>query len=234
MPAMPPPVATELDGLVEYIAQQQDAFRIVAFGLTDEQARLTPTAGTLSVGGLIKHVTNMQRAWMDKIVAAPDPGPDRQRADDEFTLREDETLAGALAAFAAQSEAILAAIKDKGLETPVPVPSAPWFPKDVDAWSVRWVALHLIEELARHAGHADIIRESVDGATMYELLAAIRGLGAHGLAHTLVSQELAAVTQDLHGGREVQGGRAERACRVVSVRRTAGQDVHEQAANHIE
>lgn len=67
MPAMPPPVLTELDGLIEYIAQQQDAFRIVAFGLTDEQARLTPTAGTLSIGGLIKHVTNMQAGWTDRI-----------------------------------------------------------------------------------------------------------------------------------------------------------------------
>ncbi|OHT85204.1 DinB family protein [Mycobacteroides saopaulense] len=175
MPAMPPPVANELDGLIEYIAQQQDAFRIVAFGLTDEQARLTPTAGTLSVGGLIKHVTNMQAAWTDKILAAPGAGPDRQRADDEFLLREDETLAGALAAFTAQSAATLAAIKEKGLETPVPVPSAPWFPKDVEAWNVRWVALHLIEELARHAGHADIVRESIDGATTYELLAAAEG-----------------------------------------------------------
>ncbi|WP_078293062.1 DinB family protein [Mycobacterium sp. D16R24] len=175
MPAMPPPVPTELHGLIEYIAAQQDAFRIVAFGLTDDQARLTPTAGTLSIGGLIKHVTNMLAGWTDKIVAAPNPGSDRQRADDEFTLREDETLAEAVAAFSAQSEATLAAIKQKGLDTPVPVPSAPWFPKDVDAWNVRWVALHIIEELARHAGHADIIRESIDGATMYELLAAVEG-----------------------------------------------------------
>ncbi|MUM19050.1 DinB family protein [Mycobacterium sp. CBMA271] len=176
MPAMSPPVPTELDGLIEYIAQQQDAFRIVAFGLTDEQARLTPTVGTLSVGGLIKHVTNMQGGWTDMIVAAPSPGPDRQRGADEFTLREDETLAEALAAFTAQSDATLAAIKEKGLDTAVPVPrSAPWFPRDIDAWNVRWVALHVIEELARHAGHADIVRESIDGATMYELLAAAEG-----------------------------------------------------------
>ena len=56
----------------------------------------------------------------------------------------------------------------------MPVPrDVPWFPQDIDYWSVRWVALHLIEELARHAGHADIIRESIDGATMYELMAGI-------------------------------------------------------------
>ena len=63
------------------------------------------------------------------------------------------------------------------LDAAVPVPrDAPWFPRDVDAWSVRWVFLHVISELARHAGHADIIRESIDGATMYELIAAAEGM----------------------------------------------------------
>ena len=52
---------------------------------------------------------------------------------------------------------------------------APWFPQDIEAWSVRWVYFHLIEELARHAGHADIVREHVDGATMYELMAGAEG-----------------------------------------------------------
>src|SRR5215203_1059846 len=51
----------------------------------------------------------------------------------------------------------------------------PWFPDDVEAWSVRWVLLHLIEEIGRHAGHADIMRESIDGATMYELMAGAEG-----------------------------------------------------------
>jgi hypothetical protein len=51
----------------------------------------------------------------------------------------------------------------------------PWFPDDVEAWSVRWVLLHIVEETARHAGHADIVRESIDGATMYELMAAAEG-----------------------------------------------------------
>jgi hypothetical protein len=58
----------------------------------------------------------------------------------------------------------------------VPVPhDIPWFPKGLDAWSVRWVILHVINELTRHSGHADIIRESIDGATMYELLAGLEG-----------------------------------------------------------
>jgi predicted enzyme related to lactoylglutathione lyase len=58
----------------------------------------------------------------------------------------------------------------------VPVPDAPWFPRDVEAWTVRWVWWHLMEELTRHAGHGDIVRETLDGATMYALIAAREGL----------------------------------------------------------
>jgi hypothetical protein len=47
----------------------------------------------------------------------------------------------------------------------------PWFPDDVENWSVRWVLLHVIEETARHAGHADIVRESIDGSNAFALLA---------------------------------------------------------------
>jgi hypothetical protein len=65
----------------------------------------------------------------------------------------------------------MASIADLG--QPVPVPhDTPWFPTDVEAWSVRWVLLHLISETARHAGHADVIRESIDGATAFSLMAA--------------------------------------------------------------
>ena len=53
------------------------------------------------------------------------------------------------------------------------------------AWSVRWVILHVINELARHAGHADIIRETIDGATMYELIAGLEGWRDRGLGHAL-------------------------------------------------
>ncbi len=68
------------------------------------------------------------------------------------------------------------AIAGLDLDLAVPVPrGAPWFPKDLPSWSVRWVLLHIFEEVTRHAGRADIVRESVDGATLYELLAAAEG-----------------------------------------------------------
>ena len=70
--------------------------------------------------------------------------------------------------------AVIGGITDLGQAVPVPK-GVPWYPDDIDAWSVRWVLLHLIEEIARHAGHADIVRESIDGATMYALMAAAEG-----------------------------------------------------------
>ena len=94
-----------------------------------------------------------------------------------FRLGPDETLADVLALYeevAKETEVAIAGIADLG--QPVPIPKGvPWFPDDVDAWSVRWVLLHLIEETARHAGHADILRESIDGATAFPLMAAVEG-----------------------------------------------------------
>lgn len=182
MPAMSPPVADERAGLKEYVAAQQYAFRAIAFGLTDEQARSTPSVSALSIGGLIKHVTSCQKGWMQRVAAAPQlPAADDRPMEEvqteyteEFVMREDETLAGILAAFDEQNAETIRLIETADLAAAVPVPQeVPWFPKDVAAWSVRWVIFHMIEELARHAGQGDIIRESIDGATLYELLAGL-------------------------------------------------------------
>lgn len=181
MPALAPPVSDERDGLCGFLRHQQAAFVAVAHGLTDQQARSRPTVSALSLGGLIKHVTGVQRTWMQRVAAAPheppaDPRPLEERFrefEDSFVMRAGETLSGILSAFTAQNADTLRLAARADLEAAVPVPKdEPWFPRDVAAWSVRWVLLHLIGELARHAGHADIIREGIDGATMHELVAA--------------------------------------------------------------
>ncbi|MEX0168270.1 DinB family protein [Streptomyces sp. LMG1-1-1.1] len=176
MPAHVPPVADERDGLLAYLTQQRQALRATAHGLTDEQARLTPTAGELSIGGLIKHAARCEAGWTDLILQrqrGPQRAADESDAD-EFRLAPRETLAGVLDQYEAatrETDEVIAGITDLG--RPVPVPQGlPWFPADVPAWSVRWVLLHLIEETARHGGHADIIRESIDGATLFPLMAA--------------------------------------------------------------
>ena len=88
----------------------------------------------------------------------------------------EETLDEVMERFDAQAKETLRILEEADLDEAVPVPrDAPWFSKDLEAWSVRWVGLHLVEEIARHLGHADIIREAIDGATMYELVAGREG-----------------------------------------------------------
>lgn len=181
MPGMPPPADGERQTLIEFLAFNQNAFFSVAHGLTDEQARSTPSVSALSIGGLIKHAASVQRGWAERAACAPefppqDPRPiEEQMAEfhDQYVMREDETLEDLLEGLRKTNAEVLAVFAEKDLDASVPVPAeVPWFPKDVESWPVRWVALHLIEELTRHAGHADIIRESIDRATMYELMAA--------------------------------------------------------------
>jgi hypothetical protein len=175
---MPPPVRTEQEGLLAFLGQQRQALRHAAHGLTEEQLRLAPSASALSVGGLIKHVAFTERSWIQGTVLGR---TDQKGSSDEyaagFAVRDDETLADLVALQARVAADTEAAVRDiDDLDLPVPVPrDAPWFPPDIEAWSLRWVLLHLIEESARHAGHADIVRESLDGATQYELLAAAEG-----------------------------------------------------------
>jgi uncharacterized damage-inducible protein DinB len=180
MPGNAPALTDEKALLLAYIAQQRDGLRNAAFGLTDEQARMTPTAGSLSIGGLMKHVAATEQSWIDMAVQRQRPPLPREEQErnyhDGFRLREDETLAGVLAAYADVAAETEEAIAGVDLTDPVPVPKGvPWFPADVDAWTVRWVLLHVVEETARHAGHADIVREAIDGATMYELMAGAEG-----------------------------------------------------------
>jgi len=176
MPRTVRPVTDERDGLLSYLAQQRLVLRLTAYGLTDEQARLTPTASSLSVGGLIKHLAAVERTWMVAVLRQP-----RRTSPDDyasgFRFGPDESLAGVLSSYAEaaqETDDVVSQIADLAQAVPIPK-GVPWFPSDVDAWSVRWVLLHLIQETARHAGHADIVRESIDGATAFPLMAAAEG-----------------------------------------------------------
>jgi uncharacterized damage-inducible protein DinB len=184
MPGQAPTVGDERDALRVFLDYHQGGYFAIAYGLTDEQARSTPSVSALSIGGLIKHATGVQRSWMERVKAAPElPPPDTRPFEeivagyqDEYVMRDDETLEQLLDAFRKQNAETLRIFDEADLGTPVPVPQdVPWFPKDLDHWTVRWVIHHLINELARHSGHADIIRESIDGATMYDLIAGVEG-----------------------------------------------------------
>jgi uncharacterized damage-inducible protein DinB len=184
MPGQAPIVGDERDALRVFLDYHQGGWFAIAFGLTDEQARLTPTVSALSIGGLIKHATGVQRSWMERVKFAPEMPPRDDRPfeeivatyQDEYVMRDDETLDELLDKFRQQNAATLQLLDEVDLDTAVPVPKdVPWFPQDLDHWTVRWVIHHVINELARHAGQADIIRETIDGATLYDLIAGVEG-----------------------------------------------------------
>ena len=176
MPGQVRPIADERSGLLAFLAQQRYVMKIAAYGLTDEQARVPFGPSNLSVGGLIKHVATVEDGWIDIVLQQPGDG-DETDYENGFRLLPDESLAGVLERYdevAARTESVIAGIPDLDQDVPVPQ-GVPWFPDDVDAWSVRWVLLHLITETARHAGHCDVARELVDGATAFPLMAAVEG-----------------------------------------------------------
>jgi uncharacterized damage-inducible protein DinB len=160
-----PPQPDELAGLTGFLADQRIALQAALHGISDEQARLQPfPSSTLSLGGLLKHMVAVEKSWIRTDVERGDEDV-RDRAD-EFTLRPDETVQQWLDAWdveAAHTDEVLTRLS---LEQPVPAPMDGY-----PDWNVRWVMLHLIEETARHAGHADLIREAIDGGQADELRA---------------------------------------------------------------
>jgi Protein of unknown function (DUF664) len=178
MPGLVAPVTDEREALLAFLAQQRDGLRLAAFGLTDREALAAPSVSALTIAGLIKHAASVEEFWMSSVVMPRPAGNDSaDEYESNFVLGPGESLASVLADYervASDTEAIVAGIDDLGRAVPGPE-GVPWFPDDVEAWSVRWVLLHMIEEIARHAGHADIVRESIDGATCYPLMAAAEG-----------------------------------------------------------
>jgi uncharacterized damage-inducible protein DinB len=156
--------------LAETLAKHRYFLRFTARELTDEQAASRTTVSELCIGGLIKHVASVERGWTRFIVEGPsamgkwDDEGQIQAHLDGFRMLPGETLAGVLAdygAAASQTDELLASLPD--LDEAQPLPEAPWYEPGA-SWSARRVLLHIIAETSQHAGHADIIREAIDGA----------------------------------------------------------------------
>ncbi|MEX1652426.1 DinB family protein [Streptomyces pseudovenezuelae] len=158
--------------LLEALAKQRHFLRFTTRDLTDEQAGQRTTVSELCLGGLIKHVTSVERNWVGFIEKGPSSmgdftamtEDDWARRADEFRMLPGETLAGVLADYAETAERtdeLVATLPD--LDAAHPLPKAPWFEAGAQ-WSARRVLLHIVAETAQHAGHADIVREALDGA----------------------------------------------------------------------
>ncbi|MER6629880.1 DinB family protein [Streptomyces sp. NPDC000987] len=162
----------ERGALLAFLAEQRGGIRRAVLGLTDEQASARPSASELTLGGLVKHVAEVEQGWLAMARQEPPAVPrDPSDWDESFRLTDGETVESQLAYWekvAAETEAFIRSVPS--LDDTFPLPDQPWFPPEGRV-SMRWLCLHLIRETARHAGHADIIRESLDGRTAFELVA---------------------------------------------------------------
>lgn len=156
--------------LAQTLAKSRGFLRFTTRDMTDEQAAQRTTVSELCLGGIIKHVTAVERSWVRFIVEGPADKSSWQDPEgiqewlDGFRMLPGETLAGLLdhyATVARQTDDLLATLPD--LDASQPLPEAPWYEPGA-RWSARRVLLHLIAETSQHAGHADIIREAIDGA----------------------------------------------------------------------
>lgn len=177
-----PGIHSEIETYVGYLQVQIDSLREAAWGLSEEQARETPCRSALSIGGLLKHATFVLTGRTSRAQLTGAPSAEQFAAMaavfmDSFALTVDETLEGALGAFDEAARTLLATLRSIDPDTQTIEPPAPWDnrPEPVPTLE-RFAIVHLIEELARHAGHADIIREQIDGAAAMSLHFAAAGL----------------------------------------------------------
>ncbi len=154
---------SEREVLTGFLDRQRDAMIRKLDGVSDTDARRTPTASALSLLGILKHCALWERRWFQVIVAGrtfPGEWPEVQSEGnvDDFVVGDEDTVAGWVAVYREQTAESRRIVSGLELDAPCAQPEN----SDIN---VRWVLGHMIEEIARHAGHADIIRETIDGAT---------------------------------------------------------------------
>jgi len=164
VPVFVDPRPDERGQLLAFLAGQRASLRATIAGLDAAQLRARPTSSAMALGTLVKHVALDERRW---VVAAVGGRPEGlwpvEDPHAEWTLEDGDDVAslGALLdAVGEETERVVAAVEDLGAPCPMP---------GVGHWSVRWVLLHVLEENARHCGHADLLREQLDGATAEQL-----------------------------------------------------------------
>jgi len=162
----------ERGAFLNFIEAQRAAVVRACLGLTEEQAASRPSASELSLSGLIKHAAEAELNWLRMAQRQPNHRRrDMESWHEGFRLSDDETIPEMVTFWqgvAKETEEFVRSVPS--LDDTFPLPKAPWFPEDGRV-SIRWMLLHLVQEIGRHAGHADIIRETLDGRTSFELIA---------------------------------------------------------------
>ncbi|WP_328485027.1 DinB family protein [Streptomyces zaomyceticus] len=165
-PESPAPfLRTEGDELLQALAEQRELLLITVRGISDAQAARRTTVSELTLGGIVKHLSRGEQVWTQIMVRGCGELPEGMLDMEQYRMADGETLTGLLEQYAAAArttDEAVTALPD--LSQSVPLPRTPWSPPETVHWSARRILLHLIRETAQHAGHADIIREALDGA----------------------------------------------------------------------
>lgn len=178
-----PDTTDDRDALATFAGQQVRQLATALHGLSPEQIRQTPSASAMSLGALARHLILISEGAAARIAAAPEAAVEPERTPEQLlaegtvapeAVREDDTAESLIAELHAAAGALEAAIRAADPDETGPFGDQPWF-EGRKRWTVRWYAMHQVEEGARHAGHADIIRESIDGKGTYELNALAEG-----------------------------------------------------------
>lgn len=166
----PPGQGTEAETLLAYLRYHRDTFRWKTGGLTGEQLAHTVSPSDMTLGGMIKHLALVEENWFCVVLHGEQLGEpwasvDWER-DPDWEWRTGAADAPELVAatyersIASADDGLLRALSHDGLDTV----SARHSRQTGEAFSLRWIVTHMIEEYARHNGHADIIRQSIDGS----------------------------------------------------------------------
>lgn len=174
----------ERTNLAEYVDQQLAAIRASLYGLTEEQARETPCRSALSLAGIVKHTTHGMRGGAARLRGeepSADFGADATAAYmGSFVLSGDETAVSVRDEFDAARREYLAAFRTADPDAEAMEPPSPWFGIfESRPIRLRYYMTHQVEEMARHAGHADIIREQLDGMAIPSLVMTLEGAPAN-------------------------------------------------------
>lgn len=171
-PSLAPPARFQLDhapneitALVEFLDVHRVEFHERAWGLTDDQLRHTTAASDLTLGGLVKHMALVEHSWFEHRFLGLDErepwasAPWDEDADWELTTAANDTGEELFALYVDTCNRCREIIANAESLDQLSVRT-----DDNDmAWNLRWIMIHMIEEYARHLGHADLIRESIDG-----------------------------------------------------------------------
>ena len=150
---LPPGGLDEREMLLAWLAYLRGAVLRKLEGLTDEQARWRPDGQLISVLGIVNHLTHVEWRWIDGGFA----GAVVSRSEEEFDPGSELTVAVAGAAYLERAAATESTVRS------LPSLNTPCARLSENRTDLRWVLLHLINETARHAGHADAVRELLDG-----------------------------------------------------------------------